>query len=286
MMRTTIIYGIADPVTTELRYIGKTVTSLPRRLDAHLHNARRRLKQPCAHWIASLLAKGIRPEIFEIEVCLPGSDWEEAEQFWIENFRALGCRLLNLSIGGGAGALGWRATEATKRRMSAALTGRPVSEETRRKIGASNSGKVRSAEVCRQIADGRRGEKAPTAKITDADVPVIRALRTAGYTGSQVGSMYGITKTSCDGIFKRVTWTHIPDLDVDISSIVVPPIYRLRGNKVGTAKLNDDAIKDIRRRLAGKRGSRETGRALALEYGVTATTISDIRTRKIWRHVA
>lgn len=283
MKRTTVIYGLYDPITKQVRYVGKTVSGLRRRLDAHLYNARHRLKQPCAHWVGSLLARGLHPEIFEIEVCPPGADWEEAERFWIESLRALGCRLLNLSVGGGAGALGWRASDDTKRKMSTSRMGRVVTEETRKKIGASNRGKVRSPEVCRKNV--RRGEKSSKAKVAALDVPKIRALMAAGYSGTQAGTAFGITKQAADAIFKRESWSHIPDEVADISGISVSPIHRLRGEAIGNAKLDADAVRDIRARLVGKRGTRETGRALALEYGVTATTISDVRKRRIWRHI-
>jgi len=224
--------------------------------------------------------------MFEIETCPAGCDWEEAEQFWIEYFRFIGCKLLNLADGGGGGMLGVKATAEQRQRRSVARMGVRISEETKRKIGAANSGRPHTEKQRQLNGDAHRGEKSNTAKLTAADIPFVRSLRAAGYTGTQVASIYGITKSNCDDIFKRVTWVHIPDRDVDISEIIVPPIYRLRGDKVGTAKLNEDAVRDIRKRLAGKRGTRETGRALAAEYGVTASTISDIRVRKVWRHIA
>jgi hypothetical protein len=285
MNRTTIVYGIADPVTKQLRYVGKTITSLPRRFDAHLNNARHRAKRPSEHWMASLLKRGIRPEIFEIEVCAPGADWEEAEQFWIAYFRSIGCRLLNLAVGGG-GITGFKATPEQRKRQSESLKGRVVSEETKRKIGAANAGRPHTERQRKLNGDAHRGEKSPTVKLTAPAIPFIRSLFAAGYSGTQVGSVFGITKQAADAVRHGESWAHVPDSIVDISGIVVPPIYRLRGEKSGTAKLNDAAVRDIRLRLMGNRGSRETGRSLASEYGVTAATISDIRTRKIWRHVA
>lgn len=133
MRRETIIYGLADPITGHLRYVGKTVTEPRRRLDAHMHDARRGVRRPCASWIRKLLKQGVQPEIFEIETCPAEIDWEEAEQFWISYFRFIGCSLLNLSIGGEAGTLGWKASDETKRRMSAARTGFVISEESKRK---------------------------------------------------------------------------------------------------------------------------------------------------------
>lgn len=228
------------------------------------------------------MAKGYLPEIFEIETCLHGDDWEESERFWIENFRTLGCRLLNLAAGGG-GTFGHRATEEQRRARSVMRTGYVLSAETKLKIGRANRGRPHTERQRAMNSAAKRGEKSPTAKLTANDIPVIRALRAAGYSGSQVASLYGITKQNCDDIYKLATWSHVLDQDVDISGIVVPPIRRLRGAENGTAKLNDAAVRDIRRRLEGRR---ETGKALAAEYGVSTTIISGIRKRHIWRHVA
>jgi hypothetical protein len=205
MTRTTVIYGLADPFTGHLRYIGKTATTFRRRFDAHLGDARRGVRRPCADWIGALLRKGSQPEMFEIEACPPGYDWEEAEQFWIAYFRSIGCNLLNLAIGGG-GALGWQAPPDTKKRMSAARMGKRMSEETKQKIGAANSGRPHTEKQRQLNGDAHRGEKSPTAKLAAADIPFVRALRAAGYSGTQVAKVFGITKQNADSIFYRETW--------------------------------------------------------------------------------
>lgn len=271
------IYGLIDPLTNELRYVGKTHSSLRRRFDSHLSNARKGVRQPSACWIRSLLKKERRPEIFVIEECAE-SDWEEAEQFWIAYFRSLGARLLNLSIGGGAGALGYRATPETSLRMSIAAFGRPVSAETRAKIGAANRGRVHTDATRTKNSLAKRGEKGSRAKLVEKDVLAVRALRAAGYTGSQVAAVFGVTKQSVDAIHHRQTWAHVPEKEADVSAIIVPPIHRLRGSSVGTAKLDEIRVAEIRRRLA----LGEKGTMLANEYGVTDTQISAIKHRRIW----
>ena len=92
------IYGLFDPHTTELRYIGKA-KNVHRRLALHLCPTQLRPKTHKNHWIKSLLSVGRKPEVsvFE-EVVL--ERWEEAEKFWIEYFQFLGCRLTNGTSGG------------------------------------------------------------------------------------------------------------------------------------------------------------------------------------------
>lgn len=94
----TIIYGLCDPTTGELRYVGKTSLSLNVRLSRHLRNARSGCRPHVNAWIRGLLAKGLVPDAFEIE---PTAEWRTAERFWIQYFRFIGCRLVNTDPGGG-----------------------------------------------------------------------------------------------------------------------------------------------------------------------------------------
>lgn len=55
-----------------------------------------------------------------------------------------------------------------------------------------------------------------------------------------------------------------------------------RGVTHASAKLNDDAVREIRQRIAM---GDETHAAIAKEYGVNKTTVSSVCTRKTWRHV-
>src|SRR5690348_6073255 len=94
------IYGLIDPTTSQIRYVGKTVLDPRRRLSVHCDRA---LKSPekthSMAWIASLHKRGIKPEVFTIET-VDGDHWIEAEQFWIAYFRFIGADLCNHTIGG------------------------------------------------------------------------------------------------------------------------------------------------------------------------------------------
>jgi hypothetical protein len=89
------IYGLIDPETLAIRYIGRTIQPLSLRLRQHIDFARRK-KSLCgrAVWIHSLLAKGIEPEIFAIEQ-VPLEESPQAEGDWICYFRYIGASLLN-----------------------------------------------------------------------------------------------------------------------------------------------------------------------------------------------
>lgn len=161
----TIIYGLADPRDGQLRYVGKTVWTLERRLGRHL-SASSRGKNRKDRWIARLIAKDLRPEIFEIEV-VDGS-WVEAERFWIAYFRSIGADLMN-HTSGGEGEPGFRVAEDVKRRISIGNKGKPKSAEHVAKILAGpgifrkgqvahNKGKSWSEETRKRIGDVQRGK--------------------------------------------------------------------------------------------------------------------------------
>lgn len=89
-----VIYGLCDPLTGQLRYVGKA-NDAASRLRGHLRN--RATKTPVQRWIAKPGRSNLKPEQFEIE---RAEDWVEAEQFWIAYFRSIGAALLNVSPGG------------------------------------------------------------------------------------------------------------------------------------------------------------------------------------------
>lgn len=89
------IYGLFDPETEELRYIGKA--DVPRkRYLGHLHASRFKQTE-LASWIKSLRPR--RPLMMLIEKT-DSEKWEEAEIRQIAEKRARGLRLLNKSAGG------------------------------------------------------------------------------------------------------------------------------------------------------------------------------------------
>lgn len=150
-MRPTHIYGLADPRTGHVRYVGKTIDSITKRLGQHVYLARKKPNTHCARWIASLLSDGAFPEVFELE--LVGDDWREAEQFWIANLRAIGCDLVNHAIGGD-GCNGYRHSTDAKERIGAAWRGKKRPPETIEKMRA----RIMTPEHCLKISQAKKGK--------------------------------------------------------------------------------------------------------------------------------
>jgi hypothetical protein len=127
----TKIYVLSDN-EGRIRYVGKTIKPLAKRLAAHLSDARKKpairkkraaitpwwAKSHRVNWIRALLDAGVSPVI-----TLAGEydgDGNQEERAWIKYFRGEGCDLVN-GTDGGDGANG--ADEDFRRRMRLALLG-------------------------------------------------------------------------------------------------------------------------------------------------------------------
>jgi hypothetical protein len=105
------VYVLVDP-NGEIRYVG--VTSDPRRrLRAHRRDNSQTHK---ARWIRRLAAKGRAP-IMRVIQEIPSPSWVNAERYWVNYFRAMGCPLTN-STDGGDGVVGLHWSEEQRRRAS------------------------------------------------------------------------------------------------------------------------------------------------------------------------
>lgn len=154
-LRAVFIYSLSDPMTCEVRYIGKTISPRDRMYN---HLAERRLTHK-ANWIQSLLAEGLKPcmrVLEEFPIGVSDSVWQKAERRWIKRMRKAGFRLTNLDSGGHGGS---RHSGETKAKMSAARKGKKKSAETRARMSAAWSGVKRSPEFCAAVSRGSKGKK-------------------------------------------------------------------------------------------------------------------------------
>jgi len=95
-MKTPIIYALSDPITGEIRYIGKTKNELYKRLSGHYKDKHKTYK---TNWILSLNKLGLKPCISIIEICTE-ENWQEREKYWISFYKNQGNKLTNLLEGG------------------------------------------------------------------------------------------------------------------------------------------------------------------------------------------
>ena len=96
-MKTTNIYILIDPITNQVRYIGKA-NNISERYKAHLNKARKHQIHKL-NWINSLKGKGLKPIIEVIDI-IPIEDWIFWETYWISQFKTWGFKLINYTDGG------------------------------------------------------------------------------------------------------------------------------------------------------------------------------------------
>lgn len=117
------IYTLKDPITNEIRYVGKTNKELNIRYNAHISAYKLSKEKSYKNsWIISLKNKGLRP-IIEILDEVKDSEWMFWEQYWISQMFTWGYNLTNMTKGGegclgGTGCLGYKHTKEAKQNIS------------------------------------------------------------------------------------------------------------------------------------------------------------------------
>lgn len=95
------VYGLTDPRSGHIRYIGKVNGYPNSRRRSHIYEARngKRHNHRLA-WIRKLLKDGFQPQVIILEACCDDASLRVAERRWITQFRVMGARLVNGTDGG------------------------------------------------------------------------------------------------------------------------------------------------------------------------------------------
>lgn len=150
------MYTLIDPTTLEIRYVGWSFQP-KRRLLSHINNSRK-MRTHRDRWIASLLARGERPQLEIVETGYNPGGWNTAEMKWIATHRERGARLTN-ATDGGEGTTGFIPGPETRAKMSAAQRGRVHTPERNAKLSASLRGRKQSPEHIAALSAVRKGRK-------------------------------------------------------------------------------------------------------------------------------
>lgn len=159
---TMVIYGLVDPSTGYLRYIGQTTKTAEQRLKTHLANARYGRKTHCYDWIRQLRLRCERPVLWVIQGGITiKTELDLAERAWIAYFRdVLNFPLTNHTDGGEGGSL----DQLTRQKISASKKGRKATltqREVRSKMsmGSGNHffGKRHTKEALVKMSESHKG---------------------------------------------------------------------------------------------------------------------------------
>jgi group I intron endonuclease len=154
------IYALKDPISDDIRYIGKTKNDLKKRLYEHCTIRNLKEKNHKNNWIKSLLKLNHRPVIILIEEVVD-SDWQEREIYWIEFYKNIGNNLTNGTNGGDGGNGAKRSKDYIERlidikRKNGTLT---RSDECRKRISESHKGKKLSKDHSDKLTAYGEGKK-------------------------------------------------------------------------------------------------------------------------------
>ena len=136
-MMDTNIYILIDPVSNQIRYVGKT-NNIKERFKNHKNRCRDKNTHK-RNWINKLRLMGLTPHIEVIDV-VSISEWHYWEKFWIEYYRFLGCNLVNYTSGGDGLTFG-NSTSFKKGNISW-NKGKSPSKEIREKISKTLQGNI------------------------------------------------------------------------------------------------------------------------------------------------
>lgn len=145
------IYGLIDPISNELRYIGKTV-DLNRRYRRHI--SERYLHDSYKdRWIRKLVDENLKPELLIIDE-VSDFEWQFWESSYISYFKSIGCRLTNGTAGGDQPPTtkGRHHTEESKLKMSNSKKGKPIPWLNER---------IRTTEECLKLSKALKGRISP-----------------------------------------------------------------------------------------------------------------------------
>lgn len=158
-MKTVKIYKLIDPISLEVRYVGKTEKTLKHRLSMHVTTSiKNKNKTHKEAWITGLYSLGVRPLIELIEE-VAFEDWQEREIYWITQFENL-----TNTCSGGIGGTGRVYTESERLQKSITMKrlideGKIDYTERALKISASHKGKILSEVTKEKLRQCNLGKK-------------------------------------------------------------------------------------------------------------------------------
>lgn len=152
-----IIYGLVDPRTLMVRYVGLSSSGLKRALSHGKTHALSKDRSYKAKWIRLLQRESLNYEIAILQESELDA-LEDNERWWIRYGRLSGWPLTNMTDGGD-GTRGLVVSPETRARISAAQRGRKRSPEHVAKVAAAHRGRKLSDEHRAKLSESHRGQR-------------------------------------------------------------------------------------------------------------------------------
>lgn len=187
------IYGLIDPRTDRVRYIGKSIRPMER-LANHCNEQSRTWR---TNWLRQLSAKGLRPSLVILQELPSGADWQTVERQWIADGKTLGWPLTNCTSGGdGVPDL----PQDVRDRMSRTWLGRKHKKSSLKKIGLASRGRKHTPEYCAYMRRIMRGRKITwvnkvsqgLCKLTAEQVSKVKTLLRQGVPQRRIARRFGV----------------------------------------------------------------------------------------------
>lgn len=201
-MESSFIYGLVDPRTDQIRYIGKSIRPYER-LQNHYNEPSSNCHR--SHWIQELKRLGLKPEVVLFEQIVGEWPWQEAERWWIARGLALGWPLTN-NTSGGDGVC--NLPPETREKMRRTWLGRKHKPETLLKLSARSRGRIATAETRAKHSRSMRGRKITwvdaiaesNRKLSAEQVEHIEARLAAGERNKDLAKEFGVHRTTLSKI--------------------------------------------------------------------------------------
>lgn len=196
-----LVYGLYDPTTRKLRYVGQTTKTLNERLSNHLSPSGLKKHLHVACWLRGLVGAGLKPRA---KVLCTAENREELDRFEIEQINSAkthGADLTNLAVGGGVNS-GFKKSSEARAKIALARKGTKLSRDTKNKIAAAMRARILTSEHKQRIGSAHRGKKMSQESrdkmsfakrnhcVSDAEILLRRA---SGQSFAGIGKSFGVS---------------------------------------------------------------------------------------------
>lgn len=275
-----IVYGLCDPLSGEIRYVGFTSGALRRRVHEHRYRAKRGRTHLYCWWRSCRSEPHVR--VIDAGSGL-GEDGLAREREIIRDLRKKGARLTNLTAGG-EGTLGFVMPDHARAKISAIQRGRKHSSEHVANQAAALRGRSYSADRRAAIAAGiaaRGGRVGRGRRITEQEIADIRAT----YTGRE-GEIAAIVRATgwSKTTIKRALSPDLWPISTGVVGVAIEIEVQDRSDPLqnGRSVVTVDVVREMRARYED--GS--TIAAVARFAGIGWSQAARIVRRESWVDVA